>query len=176
MFPTSKSLKSSSFELRTNAFDKFWPRRLDIVKRVVDSQLFPFVAPHLMKWQHIDPLNISQLEKNLRRINRAGDFQVKATLSPNPIPGKTDIRLDVQERQPLQVSLLYDDQGRQTIGTQRWGTEFTNRNVSGIGDRFTARWIGAAGTQAALASYFVPLNRFGTELGSTFSFSLPIAE
>lgn len=118
-----------------------------------------------------DPLNISQLEKNLRRINRAGDFQVKATLSPNPIPGKTDIRLDVQERQPLQVSLLYDDQGRQTIGTQRWGTEFTNRNVSGIGDRFTARWIGAAGTQAALASYFVPLNRFGTELGSTFSFS-----
>lgn len=118
-----------------------------------------------------DPLNIGLLEKNLRRINRQGDFQVKATLSPNAAPGKTNIKLDVQERPPIQVSLTYDDQGRPTIGTQRWGTEFTNRNVTGIGDRFTAKWIGAAGTQAAMASYFVPLNRYGTEIGTTFSMS-----
>ncbi len=118
-----------------------------------------------------DPLNIPQLEKNLRRINRQGDFRVRATLSPNDTPGKTNIKLDVEERQPWQIGLIADNQGRPTIGTQRWGTELINRNVSGIGDRFTARWIGAAGTQAALASYFVPLNRYGTELGTTFGFS-----
>jgi hemolysin activation/secretion protein len=118
-----------------------------------------------------DPLNIGQLEKNLRRINRQGDFRVRATLSANPIPGKTNIKLDVEERQPWQIGLTADNQGRPTIGTQRWGAELINRNVSGIGDRLTARWIGAAGTQAALASYFIPLNRFGTELGTTFGFS-----
>ncbi len=115
-----------------------------------------------------DPLNIPQLEKNLRRINRQGDFRVRATLSPNTIAGKTDIKLDVEERQPLQLGLTFDNQGRPTIGTMRWGAEFINRNVTGIGDRFNARWIGAAGTQTVLGSYFVPLNRFGTELGATF--------
>jgi hemolysin activation/secretion protein len=118
-----------------------------------------------------DPLNIPKLEKNLRRINRQGDFRVRATLSPNSIAGKTDIKLDVEERQPLQVGLTFDNQGRPTIGTLRWGTEFINRNVSGIGDRFNARWIGAAGTQTALGSYFIPLNRYGTELGVTFGFT-----
>lgn len=118
-----------------------------------------------------DPLNIPKLEKNLRRINRQGDFRVRATLSPNALAGKTDIKLDVEERQPLQVGLTFDDQGRPTIGTLRWGTEFIDRNVTGIGDRFSARWIGAAGTQTALGSYFVPLNRFGTELGTTFGYT-----
>lgn len=118
-----------------------------------------------------DALNIPRLEKNLRRINRRGDFRVRATLSPNEVAGKTDIRLDVEERQPLQVALTFDNQGRPTIGTLRWGAELINRNVSGIGDRFTARWIGAAGTQSALGSYFVPLNRYGTELGTTFGFT-----
>lgn len=118
-----------------------------------------------------DPLNIPKLEKNLRRINRQGDFRVRATLSPNKIAGKTDVRLDVEERQPWQIGLTFDNQGRPMIGTLRWGTELINRNVSGIGDRFTARWIGAAGTQTALGSYFVPLNRYGTELGATFGFT-----
>ncbi len=118
-----------------------------------------------------DPLNIPKLEKNLRRINRQGDFRVRATLSPNVAAGKTDIKLDVEERQPWQIGLTFDNQGRPTIGTLRWGTELINRNVSGIGDRFTARWIGAAGTQTALGSYFVPINRFGTEVGATFGFT-----
>jgi hemolysin activation/secretion protein len=118
-----------------------------------------------------DALSIPELEKNLRRINRQGDFQVRATLSPNNVAGKTDIRLDVEERQPLQVALTFDNQGRPTIGTHRWGAEFINRNVSGIGDRFSARWIGSAGTQTVLGSYFVPLNRYGTELGTTFGFT-----
>lgn len=118
-----------------------------------------------------DALSIPQLEKNLRRINRQGDFRVRATLSPNAIAGKTDVRLDVEERQPLQVALTFDNQGRPTIGTLRWGAELINRNVSGIGDRFSARWIGAAGTQTVLGSYFVPINRFGTEIGTTFGFT-----
>ncbi len=118
-----------------------------------------------------DALSIPQLEKNLRRINRQGDFRVRATLSPNTIAGKTDVRLDVEERQPLQVALTFDNQGRPTIGTMRWGAELINRNVSGIGDRFSARWIGAAGTQTVLGSYFVPVNRFGTEIGTTFGFT-----
>lgn len=118
-----------------------------------------------------DALNIPQLEKNLRRINRQGDFRVRATLSPNEIAGKTDIKLNVEERQPWQVGLTFDNQGRPTIGTMRWGTEVINRNVTGIGDRFSARWIGAAGTQTVLGSYFVPLNRYGTEIGTTFGFT-----
>jgi hemolysin activation/secretion protein len=119
-----------------------------------------------------DPLNIPQLEKNLRRMNRVGDYRIRATLSAdNKEPGVTDIRLDVEERQPWQVGLTYDNQGRPGIGTNRWGTELTNRNVTGIGDRLYTRWIGATGTQIGMASYAVPLNRYGTELSTSFSYS-----
>ena len=42
---------------------------------------------------------------------------------------------------------------------------------TGIGDRLTARWLGAAGTQVAIGSYFVPINRYGTEIGGIFAYS-----
>jgi hemolysin activation/secretion protein len=118
-----------------------------------------------------DPFSIPKLEENLRWMNRRGDFRVRATLSPNSSAGKTDVRLDVEEKQPWQIALTSDSLGRPTIGTTRWGTELINRNVTGIGDHFIGKWIGAAGTQTALASYSVPINSHGTEVSGTFSFS-----
>jgi hemolysin activation/secretion protein len=44
-------------------------------------------------------------------------------------------------------------------------------NLLGLGDQLRARWIGAAGTQVATGSYFVPVNKYGTQLGATFAFS-----
>ncbi|MEM0950976.1 MAG: ShlB/FhaC/HecB family hemolysin secretion/activation protein [Cyanobacteria bacterium P01_H01_bin.74] len=118
-----------------------------------------------------DPFSIPKLEENLREMNRRGDFRVRATLSPNPTAGKTDVRLDVEEKQPWQIALFSDSLGRPTIGTLRWGTELTNRNVFGFGDRFFAQWIGAAGTQTAVANYSIPVNRYGTEVQTSFSFT-----
>jgi hemolysin activation/secretion protein len=118
-----------------------------------------------------EPLNIPELEKELLRINRLEPFKVKATLSPGERTGETKIHLDIKEQQPFQITLSGDNMGRPYIGTYRGGVEFADRNVTGHGDRFNARWVGAAGTQLASASYTYPLGSRGTELTGLFGFS-----
>lgn len=118
-----------------------------------------------------DPLNIPKLEDELLRINRQEPYRVKATLSPGDRTGETKIHLDVQEQQPYQIALVADNAGRPFIGTYRFGTELTDRNVTGYGDRFTARYMVGAGQQLASASYTVPLGSHGTEVSALFGFS-----
>lgn len=118
-----------------------------------------------------EPLNIPELEKELIRINRQQPFKLKATLSPGEATGETKLHFDVQEQQPFQIALSGDNMGRPYIGMYRGGVEVTHRNVTGHGDRFNARWVGASGTQLASASYTYPLNSWGTEVSALFGFS-----
>ncbi len=116
-------------------------------------------------------LNIYELEKTMNRLNHRGNYQLKAALGPGDEVGETDIRFNVSERQPWQLAPTFDNQGRPFIGMYHWGTELSNDNLLGLGDRLSARWLGADGTQSAMVSYFLPLNRYGTELGYTYGYS-----
>jgi hemolysin activation/secretion protein len=116
------------------------------------------------------PLNLRELEKTLTRINQQNSYRLRATLSPGQQTGTTNVRLDVSERQPWQLSPTVDNQGRPFIGTTRWGAELQNTNLLGLGDRLLLKWLGATGTQAALGSYTLPVNRFGDELNFNYSF------
>ncbi len=117
-------------------------------------------------------LNFRRLERDLNTINRFADgYRVKAFLSASSRPGETNIKLKVAERQPFQLTPTFDNQGRYFIGLYRWGVEARDDSLLTVGDRFYARWIGASGTQIAIGSYTLPLNRFGTELSTSFAFS-----
>ncbi len=117
------------------------------------------------------PLNIPALEQELVRINQNEPYRIKATLSPGESTGETKLHFDVKEQQPFQIALVADNAGRPYIGTYRYGVQLMDRNVSGIGDRFDASWMMAAGQQIASTSYTRPLNRYGTELSGLFGFS-----
>lgn len=120
-----------------------------------------------------DVLNARELEETLRRLSTRNNspYKVRAVLSSGQEPGQTDVRLRVRERMPWQVSPTFDNQGRPFIGMYRWGVELESVDLTGVEDHFRARWIQAADTQVATASYFLPLNRYGTQLGTTFAFS-----
>lgn len=118
-----------------------------------------------------DALNIPALEKELLRINRQEPYRLKATLLPGERTGETRIRLDVKEQQPFQLALTSDNAGRPYIGLYRWGAEFTNRNVTGHGDRFNLRYIGSVGSTLANTSYTLPVGSKGTEISGLFGFS-----
>jgi len=128
------------------------------------------IANHI-KEKPGDPLNIPQLEKELLRINRTEPYRLKATLTPGTNTGETNLQLQVKEQQPYQVALLADNAGRPGIGTYRYGMELSDRNVSGIGDRFTTRWMMGAGQQLASAGYSRPVNNRGGEVSGLFGFS-----
>jgi len=127
-------------------------------------------------------LNFRALEKDLNRMNRLNDgFKVKAFLSAGDKPGQTNIRIKVAEKQPLQIAGTYDNQGRPFIGWYRGGVELRNDSLTTLGDKFYARYLGSEGTRVAMGSYSLPLNRFGTELSTSFAYShvnvkLPIKE
>lgn len=118
-----------------------------------------------------DPLNIPKLEKELLRINRTEPFKLKASLEPGERTGETKIRLDVKEQQPYQVAFTFDNAGRPGIGTYRTGVEVQDRNVTGHGDRFNARYMIGAGQQIASTSYTLPMGSHGTEVSGLFGFS-----
>lgn len=118
-----------------------------------------------------DPLNIPQLEKELLRINRTEPYKLKASLEPGERTGETKIRLDVKEQQPFQIALTFDNAGRPGIGTYRSGIELMDRNVTGHGDRFNARYMIGAGQQIVTSSYTLPVGSHGTEVSGLFGFS-----
>lgn len=120
-----------------------------------------------------DPLNLRTLERDLNRSNRLNStsYRLRASLDAGEKPGETDVRIQAAERLPFQITPAFDNQGRPLIGLYRWGVEARHDSLTGWGDRLATRWIGAEGTQVALASYSVPVNRYGTELGGSFSFS-----
>ena len=119
-----------------------------------------------------EPLNFRVLEKDLNQMNRFQEgYQVKAFLSAGEKPGESNIKLKVAERQPFQITPTFDNQGRYFVGLYRWGVSLRDDSLLTVGDRLYANWIGAEGTQIAMASYSVPINRFGTEVGGNFTFS-----
>lgn len=118
-----------------------------------------------------DALNIPKLEKELMQINRTEAYRLKAVLSPGERTGETKVRLEVKEQQPYQVALTFDNAGRPYIGTYRSGIELLDRNVTGHGDRFGARYMVGAGQQIASTSYTLPVGKHGTEISGLFGFS-----
>jgi hemolysin activation/secretion protein len=118
-----------------------------------------------------DKLNFPELEKELETLNRTEPYRIKAKLTAGDKTGSTDVKFNVEEQQPFQLSATFDNAGRPGIGTYRSGVEFADRNVTGRGDRFFTNYLVGAGQQIASASYSLPVNRYGTTVSGLFGFS-----
>ncbi len=117
-----------------------------------------------------DLFNLNTFEAGLKRMSETSPYHVQATLGTGQTPGSTDITLKVQETQPWQVSALMDNQGRPFIGSKRYGAELQNSSVFGFGDRFDVKWLASKRSNVTAASYAIPLNHTGTEIGYYYSF------
>ncbi|MCE3236720.1 MAG: outer membrane protein [Vampirovibrio sp.] len=119
------------------------------------------------------PLNLNDFTAQMSRVNRFMDITMKAMVSPGAEPGTTNIRLQVKERQPWQISGTYDNQGRPFLGYYRYGIGLDNSNLTGIGDRLSVRGLSTTtgGIKAIATSYAVPLSASGTNLAFSFGYS-----
>lgn len=71
-------------------------------------------------------LKISELEQDVIKFNANNAIKLKVGLSAGEEPGTTDITLNAQDPFPFRLAFMTDNQGRQTIGTTRWG-RYVNR-------------------------------------------------
>lgn len=116
-------------------------------------------------------LNLKALEKDLNESNFRNSYYLKATLTPGTTTGQTDIKLDVKERQPWQITPFFNNQGRPFIGLYQGGVEINNDSLFGAADRLATRFSLSDGTLVGVGSYFIPINSNGDEIGFSYGYS-----
>ena len=114
-------------------------------------------------------LKISELEQDVIKFNANNAIKLKVGLSAGEEPGTTDITLNAQDPFPFRLAFMTDNQGRQTIGTTRWGGMLTADSLFGHRDRLSLGGYLGRGNRTGFADYNFPLNRYGTRLGATVS-------
>ncbi len=116
-----------------------------------------------------DLLKVGELEKDVILFNKNNAVKLKVGLSAGEEPGQTDITLNTEDPFPFHLAFLVDNQGRQTIGTTRWGGMITADSLFGHRDRMSLGGYLGSGNRVGFADYNFPLNKYGTRLGASVS-------
>lgn len=107
------------------------------------------------------PLNQNNIEDQLRLLRIDPLFSnVEATLQPGTGLGKNILVVKVTEAPAIAPFLTIDNYSPPSVGSERFGGGFTYRNLTGMGDEFTASYFRATtgGSNAFDLSYRVPIN------------------
>lgn len=116
-----------------------------------------------------DLLKISELEQDVIKFNNNNPIKLKVGLSAGEEQGQTDITLNAEDPFPFHIAFMTDNQGRQTIGTTRWGGMLSADSLFGHRDRMSLGGYLGSGNRVGFADYNFPINKYGTRLGASVS-------
>jgi hemolysin activation/secretion protein len=113
-----------------------------------------------------------RFQRTMLLLNELPDLQVKAVMSPGQAEGTADIKLSVEDQQPLHFGVDYNNYGTSETGENRIGLSFDAGNVLQQADLLSLR--GVIGFPARQNSFYqlnyqTPLNQDGTAL--TFGYA-----
>ena len=107
------------------------------------------------------PLSTSKLEDQLRLL-RADPLleSVEASLRAGSGVGQSILVVRVTEAKPFAANLSFDNFSPPSIGSERYGVQLGDLNLTGLGDELTAAYYGTTtrGADVFDFSYRVPLN------------------
>ncbi len=118
-------------------------------------------------------LNTDALEAALEEANRFNHFRVSAIVSDGAqtdAQTAADVRFEVTEPQPWQLTTAVDNQGRPGVGLYRSHVQLSHANVLGLGDSLLARYTVAARTHRIMGTYDVPVNDHGGRFNVSYRF------
>jgi len=115
-------------------------------------------------------LNVRRIEKDILRLNRQSDVEVKAVLSPGKEPGMSDLVLQVKDRFPWHLGAGEDNQGSRLTGKYRASATLRSSNVSGLGDSLYTNSTISSHAFGEYASYQLPIGTHGTKAGFDYMF------
>lgn len=111
------------------------------------------------------PLNINDLQQRIQLLQQ--DPQIKrinAELQPGNKPGESILNVLVEENQPYQIAVVVDNHRSPSVGAERLSFEGFHQNLTGRGDRLSARAGATDGLNDFAVSYEIPLNARDTKL------------
>ena len=117
-----------------------------------------------------DPLNIADLQTNLRRLQEEPLItSVNAQLLPGEAKGDSRLSLTVNEKSPWQVMVSADNYRSASVAEER-GTLFVAHNsLTGHGDVLSARYGLTDGVEDQGISYSLPVSTSGSRLSAYYS-------
>ena len=110
-------------------------------------------------------LNIKSMARDILRINKNPDLQVKALISQGKEPQTSDISLKVESKLPWHAGFLEDNRGSRLTGKYRSMFFIRSSNVCGFGDTIFMNTLYSGNSFAESVSYNIPIGTYGTKFG-----------
>ncbi len=108
------------------------------------------------------PISLESLTQCINQINRFNAFQIKAFLQTDLNDSESyHLKLFVYERQPYQITLSVDNQGRPGLGTIRPAITVNDDSFLGLGDQLRLSYINTRRDKRVAADYRLPFNSRG---------------
>jgi hemolysin activation/secretion protein len=108
------------------------------------------------------PLRIEQLENQLRllRADTALFESVEATLVASGEPGKSNLIVTLNEADPFQYGLSFDNYSSPSVGSERAGIDLSDSNLTGNGDSLSGSYFRSTsgGSNVLGFNYQIPVN------------------
>lgn len=114
--------------------------------------------------------NVKNLQGALKTINNEDYINAVTTVEKDE-KGNTVVELNVQDRFPLSLNLIWDDYGRDLTGRQRFTPILGIDNLTGLGDKIYGGAVLSSRSTGVLAGYNVPISNHGTRLAFDYSYS-----
>ena len=117
-------------------------------------------------------LNVADIQESLRGINATDYIKGAVALQDNEDSEQyTDLTLNVKDRFPIDLDLRFDNQGRSSVGLNRFVIFAGMNNLTGFGDQLLSTTSIARSSIGQGVFYSVPIGRHETKLNLGYSYS-----
>jgi len=110
-------------------------------------------------------LDISLLQKDLIRLNKNPDLDVKAIISAGEVEGTSDITLKVADKRTFHGGLNSDNQGTRLTGKTRGSVVLRSSNLTGNMDSMFFNSMFSYLSIGESMNYVLPIDTYGTKFG-----------
>lgn len=127
-----------------------------------------FSADFIKKFIHSkknEILNIKTLARDILRLNKNPDLEIRTIISPGKDPQTSDIAVKVDGKFPWHVGFLEDNRGSLLTGKYRSMFTLRGSNVCGFGDTVFVNTLYSGNSFGESVSYEMPLGTYGTRMG-----------
>ena len=112
-----------------------------------------------------DPLNITQLEHNVRRLLADPMIaKVNGHLRPGNALGQAVLDVEVTRARPYQLSLFANNFRPPSVGAETLGVSGWVRNLTGLGDYLAMNFTLSEGSNRYSGTWNFPVNDYGTQV------------
>ena len=130
----------------------------------VRSRLKIATAAPLNKDKLLNALELLQIDPLIENL--------AAELTAGTRPGSSILELNLQEADPFDLTLSFDNYRAPSVGTDRRSIRLTHRNLIGLGDRFSVGYLNTDGSNSLNdLNYSLPFNPYNGTLNFRFDYT-----